>query len=254
MGRHRIHLLLPLPRQPLDVAFLLIRQPLHLLGLLTRIPLRLGRLAAHEPIRLRRILLAGIIPILRQPLPALVPTGGQVLPLRFALAEETREVGEGIGRDDHGGGDEGLGRRDVAALGAAFVVLGAVGVEDVGFPVRGEAERGVPEVEELVLDLGGRFGEDGEAGVDLVEARGGERVRAGEVGGEVALVGTRVGEERGEEFVEGAVGELDGAAAQRVGFVRVDGGGDGGVGGQVGEEFGVGIGGGGFGRRRGRHC
>lgn len=107
----------------------------------------------------------------------------------------------------------------------------------------------------MFLDLGGRFGEDGEAGVDLVEARGGERVGAGEVRGEVALVGARVGEERGEEFGVGGVGELDGAAAQRVRFVGVDGGGDGGVGGEVGEEFGMGIGGGGFGGcGGGRHC
>ena len=191
---------------------------------------------------------------MRQPLPALVPPARKVLSLRFTLAEQARQIGEGIAGNDHGSGDEGLRTRHIAALGPALIKFSAIGVEDVSLPVRGEAERGVPQIEDRIFDLGGRFGEDGEAGVDFVEAGGGEGVGAGEVRGEVALVGARVGEERGEEFGVGGVGELDGAAAQRVGFVGVDGGGDGGVGGQVGEEFGVGVRGGGGGFGGGRHC
>lgn len=143
--------------------------------------------------------------------------GSVVGTLLLLLTEERTQPGESVAGDDQAGGDHGLATSDIS-IATALLVLASVGIEDVVLAITDDAEGEVGEVKDGTLDLLGVLLHNGEFGVDLGEAVGGEGVGLGDVGGYIAVWTLCVGDEGGNELLVAGVGEVEGLLAIGIGL------------------------------------
>jgi hypothetical protein len=109
-----------------------------------------------------------------------------LLRLLLFSAEESADPGQRLGRDDETSRDYRLAASDITVP-AAFLVLGAVCVEEVVLSVTRQLERITSGIEYCALDLFGLLLDNGEFLVNFAQTLVTEGVGLGNIGGDVAV-------------------------------------------------------------------
>ena len=154
--------------------------------------------------------------------------------LRHALglllpgAQETAEPSQGIRREDKAGGDEGLATRN-HAVAAAFLVLGAVGVQGVILALARQTEGEECIVQDGSLDRGCVFLDDREGLVDFAQATLGDGVGLGDDRSDESVGFLGVWKDGLDKGFEAGVGEVKRFLSVRIALEGGDGVADDGV-------------------------